>query len=1103
MALSTPSKSIEGSGALEELLASLQVPDPLCTALYGTGIQCIPDFAFAYNGVADLSHFCDASAYAQLWQDLGIDEPEHSPAMARLRRAWHMCKSLAQAAEAPASPADTSTVPQLPLNSWAEHAPPRLDAATIAQLTKDFQTNYPGEHLDGDAMPSVRLLSIVHKWFSPGGSIAWIPWQLRLSQKQYQEIIESKSTKTLRAEAQFLSTALYDETPEMPVDHLRLSPAWLGRIQTVFRNAIALCKGAHLARLKAFDKKVLDLATHSPADASLRTVTTTELVAADRKLWQEIAALHSTGWSLDDALHEMTTVRADIGNLLQYRAKPPPPPLKPPPRKEGKGKDGNGNGKGKTSTQPGKRKEPGTGTASDVKTSDLVKEHGGEALHFFLQISSDNFTLPLRDLEPMHCLEAHAPMKEAAKDILAYLREHNLVHSIAQHLREHKETEPLSEHHGAVIAELIRRKVDPECSTEHCLAISPGQPFRLNLLHSIATAIQDKDAQLPTILEEGVPTGAFDPLPSSKQWPQAPHSIDASSDLQGPHLEHCRGNWTAAEQSPELLAQLIEQEVEKGFVKRFEGTEDWPKGTAIGKLNVVVAEGRDPRLVLDSTVCGLNPAVHIPERVALPTASDVQRTFLAEDCYAQQTALSIDFKAAHKCNKVHPSEHGTLLFRQGDALYYYTVCHFGARFSAYWWQRTGGLILRCLHALLGRYPHKAWLYVDDLLCMLRTAQSEQCAALIVALLAALHAPISWKKAQFSTSVTWCGWTFCTATETIELVPPKLRKLREQLQALQRKSKIPRKELEAVLGLLNWATSISKHLRPFMAPLYKDLHSGQGTLHSIAPAAWQAFYDCLDASGQLSRTPSGSWLPRNGRVLEVGSLKVSCKADVPKVPPSHKHSWVRIFDPRRGEIHLRQESKFVLEWLRHCFAHEQPRSLRAAPLLHCLSAADAFADKHRMGIGGWLTTSKRYFWYSEIFSAEQALAQLALAQCVWQALRSKHVRFVLPSASDNTSAESGLNKLFSTAEPLGTFLRLAATWAHLHRVQFQVEHLAGEKNTWADKLSRGSIEFMQRRSADRVRVTLSQFASASHSVSLHGSATQWPDTLVQAQHEMLT
>ena len=54
-----------------------------------------------------------------------------------------------------------------------------------------------------------------------------------------------------------------------------------------------------------------------------------------------------------------------------------------------------------------------------------------------------------------------------------------------------------------------------------------------------------------------------------------------------------------------------------------------------------------------------------------------------------------------------------------------------------------------------------------------------------------------------------------------------------------------------------------------------------------------------------------------------------------------------------------------------------------------------------------------------------------------------------------SQQDGLNKLFSTAEPLGTFLRLAATWAHLHRVQFEVEHLAGEKNAWADKLGLGA------------------------------------------------
>ncbi|CAE7839395.1 unnamed protein product, partial [Symbiodinium necroappetens] len=75
------------------------------------------------------------------------------------------------------------------------------------------------------------------------------------------------------------------------------------------------------ALFDAYDKKILDLATQAPADPSLRTVSTSELVSADRKLWKEISSLHSAGWNLDDALHEMTTVRSDVGNHLQLRAR--------------------------------------------------------------------------------------------------------------------------------------------------------------------------------------------------------------------------------------------------------------------------------------------------------------------------------------------------------------------------------------------------------------------------------------------------------------------------------------------------------------------------------------------------------------------------------------------------------------------------------------------------------------------------------------------------------------------------------------------------------------------------------------------------------------
>ena len=719
------------------------------------------------------------------------------------------------------------------------------------------------------------------------------------------------------------------------------------------------------------------------------------------------------------------------------------------------------------------------------------------------------------------------PLKGLASTFLTYLKSHGLISHITAQLQNADDKPPLSEEQGLVLSEIIRQTLAPHADPGTFHEIAPGQPFRLNVLQCLASALQDKDSGLPALLAEGVPTGAFEPLPSSGQWTPAQPELDFSQEFSPASLERCRGNWLAAESNQELLEQLVQDEIAKGFVKPFDGDEadaaqHWPQGTAIGKLNIVTAEGRDPRLVLDSTICGLNPAVQLPEHVALPTASDVQRSFLAQDCYASLVALSLDFKAAHKCCKVKPADQGTLLFRVGGKLYYYTVCHFGARFSAYWWQRTGALILRCIHALLCNHPHRAWLYVDDLLALLRKGESAEAAALVVALLAALHAPISWKKAQFSTSVTWCGWNFCTLSETIELRQAKLLKLREQLAALQQQSKVPRKALEGMLGLLNWATSLSKHLRPFMAPLYKDLHSAKGTLHSISPTMWQAFYDALDNKAKLIRTPSGSWLPRNAQLLEVGNIKISTKSDVPLVPPSHKHQWVRLADPHRSEIHLRKESKFVLAWLAQCFAHEQPRSLRTAPRLHCYSAADAFADTARIGIGGWLSTATEFIWFSEIFTADQVraqwpqlhgsmqpyigcfetLAQLALAQCTWHCLRSRHVKFVLPSATDNTSAESGLNKLFSTAEPLGLFLRLAATWAHLHRVQFELEHLAGEKNVWADKLSRDNISFLQHRSAERRRISLAELASASHCVTLHDTGHAWPAPLVRAQHAML-
>ena len=151
--------------------------------------------------------------------------------------------------------APRDTVPETQATSpdppalWTEHLPPKLTPETVQHMLDTFKKNYPGEHIDTDSMPSLRLLSLVHEAMQRK-HLKFIPWQLRLSQKQYQEAIEAKATKMPRTELQLLSS-------EVPVDNRTLTYGWLWKIQTVFRNALAICQAAHLSTIKAYDKKVL------------------------------------------------------------------------------------------------------------------------------------------------------------------------------------------------------------------------------------------------------------------------------------------------------------------------------------------------------------------------------------------------------------------------------------------------------------------------------------------------------------------------------------------------------------------------------------------------------------------------------------------------------------------------------------------------------------------------------------------------------------------------------------------------------------------------------------------------------------------------------
>ena len=73
-----------------------------------------------------------------------------------------------------------------------------------------------------------------------------------------------------------------------------------------------------------------------------------------------------------------------------------------------------------------------------------------------------------------------------------------------------------------------------------------------------------------------------------------------------------------------------------------------------------------------------------------------------------------------------------------------------------------------------------------------------------------------------------------------------------------------------------------------------------------------------------------------------------------------------------------------------------------------------------------------------------LAQLALAMTARRTLGAQSWHFALPAASDNTAAEARTETFWSTAEPLGSFVKLAAGWAARRYIELLVTHLAEAK-----------------------------------------------------------
>ncbi|CAE7788563.1 unnamed protein product [Symbiodinium sp. CCMP2592] len=293
--------------------------------------------------------------------------------------------------------------------------------------------------------------------------------------------------------------------------------------------------------------------------------------------------------------------------------------------------------------------------------------------------------------------------------------------------------------------------------------IPDHQPYALHALKFFSQFVKDKDDTLCQCLLDGVPTGYDSDIPLSKVF--IPHPTAPELDHQ---LSIAKDNWQSANNDPDTLRELVHAEVQKGWLFEMPSLqaaqERWGERVAVGKMSLVLSPPRAPRLVVDSTVCGTNDACSIPERYTLPGLQDVRDCFPLRLHAGLCEGFHLDVKAAHKTVRVKEADQGLLGVTlpggdgKDDRLFFYRVCPFGANFSALWFQRLAGMLLRLMHLWIF-VRHALMGYVDDFLFI----QDRECilysASLLLCFTSIFGVPLSWAKLQLGSCITWIGWTF--------------------------------------------------------------------------------------------------------------------------------------------------------------------------------------------------------------------------------------------------------------------------------------------------------------------------------------------------------
>ena len=619
------------------------------------------------------------------------------------------------------------------------------------------------------------------------------------------------------------------------------------------------------------------------------------------------------------------------------------------------------------------------------------------------------------------------------------------------------------------------------------LDVDWGQPFLLDLLEGFSVLTGDPDTELIPTLRAGVPIGVGEPVRSSGLFRERSDLTPAEGEDE---LFVLAENWQGANDDPEVTLDLVTADVKHGWAIPLDGGLDeararWGDRVADMKLNVVKAGGKKPRLIGDPTKSGVSAAATIEESCPLPQVYDLDAVLRRHGLLASFWLLMVvDVLAAHKRVKIRPADQGLCLLSISGRWYYYACCFFGLKASAYWWGRVSALLTRLVHKVI-HSPHAALNYVDDLLVVLRTDLAMEQALMVVSFFAMIGLPISWSKFRLGQQLVWLGFALDFRAEfRVALTAVKKEKLVNLLSPLTVSGhKILRRDLESLIGLLMWFTTVARLLRPFLFDFYRILHKPRCVQKQLPQWLLEEVLAALDGSMVVCRRLVKADVHPGWKLWKLGNSLVETPRDCWDVCWRHEGAMARFEVPDDGWTSTDGASALSAKLFLRMVQQDRSWLLGPAQPMPGLAFADAWASHDVGGMGGWFSLcddpGPHDIWYFHIpvtlaslpkewgvsrgTSLQKVIATLELiAQLVLLALRldmaTGHDRrwstcIACHQMCDNQPVVSATGKWLSCSRPLGYALQALAFLCLQHDVRLRLAHVAGVRNEWADLLSR--------------------------------------------------